>query len=321
MLPVSVRSLRLAKVIQTSTSLLKINSPITNNIKPVLSTAFFGTARCQIISYRHSNIPGHFASPLFSRSFFDFSDMADNKFCIEYAARGTAGCKKCKEKIPKGEIRIAQVTANPFNDDPDAVLKNWHHVKCIFEKFSKARVTTKTIEDVEELTGWDTIKPEDRPEIMTLIDANAERFTQNRSKQKKTPVKKSPAAAKAKNPSPAAATSLPGPSASTFANVSPSADPTENAASGVLSDKDKYVTTTDKTHKDNSFRSFRVLVANVADTSGYLDKTELIRKYISKGHDGESFKGDVYLVMSLLLPGLFLVAKRNSITAGSSKYS
>ena len=284
--------------------MFRINA--TNSFKPALSKSLVDTVDCRSFWFY---APRAFleprSSPLpFSRSLRDFAlEMTENKFCIEYAARGTAGCKKCKEKIPKGEIRIAQLTANPFNDDPDAVLKNWHHVKCIFEKFSKARATTKTIEDVEELTGWDTIEPEDRPDIMKLIDENAERFAQARSKQKKTPVKKSPAAAaKAKTISPAAASSAQaGPS-----TASARADESDNtnAASGLLTDKDVYVTTTDKTHKDNSFRSFRVLVANVADTSGYLDKTELIRKYISKGHDGESFKGDVYLVMSLLLPGV-----------------
>jgi hypothetical protein len=55
-----------------------------------------------------------------------------------------AGCKKCKQKIPKGAVRIAKVTANPFNDEGD--MKLYHHPACIFETFKKARATTKIIE-------------------------------------------------------------------------------------------------------------------------------------------------------------------------------
>ena len=235
--------------------------------------------------------------------------MADNKYLIEYAARGTAACKKCKEKIGKGEIRIAKLTANPFNDDPDAVLKNWHHVPCIFDIFSRARATTKTIEDVDDLPGWDTIKPEDRPDIMKLINENADRFTKARAGQKeKTPKKKNtPAAPKTTPTAPKPTTTKP---AMKQATASPMAGPSSAKSSdgggtsgGGVSDKDAYIGTTDKSHKDNSFRAFRVLVANVADTAGYIDKTNLIRTYITKGNDGESFKGDVYLTMALLLPG------------------
>ncbi len=31
--------------------------------------------------------------------------MADNRFCADYAKR-VAGCKKCKEKIEKGQLRF-----------------------------------------------------------------------------------------------------------------------------------------------------------------------------------------------------------------------
>ncbi|KAM5215805.1 DNA ligase 3 isoform 1-T1 [Hipposideros larvatus] len=33
-------------------------------------------------------------------------EMAEQRFCVDYAKRGTAGCKKCKEKIVKGVCRI-----------------------------------------------------------------------------------------------------------------------------------------------------------------------------------------------------------------------
>ena len=55
-----------------------------------------------------------------------------------------AGCKKCKQKIEKGEVRIAKITASPFSDDGE--MKNYHHPACMFETFKKARATTKIIE-------------------------------------------------------------------------------------------------------------------------------------------------------------------------------
>ena len=45
--------------------------------------------------------------------------MADNRYCTDYAKR-VAGCKKCKQKIEKGEVRIAKV--GPSNALPENVL-------------------------------------------------------------------------------------------------------------------------------------------------------------------------------------------------------
>ena len=92
--------------------------------------------------------------------------MSDNRFSIDYAKRQVhttscylfsychyfititqAGCKKCKQKIEKGEVRIAKITASPFSDDGE--MKNYHHPACMFETFKKARATTKIIEVIQ----------------------------------------------------------------------------------------------------------------------------------------------------------------------------
>ncbi|KAF3840597.1 hypothetical protein F7725_006459 [Dissostichus mawsoni] len=52
--------------------------------------------------------------------------MADQKFIVEYAKRGTAGCKKCKEKIMKGIVRIGKVVPNPFSESAGE-MKEWYH--------------------------------------------------------------------------------------------------------------------------------------------------------------------------------------------------
>ena len=87
--------------------------------------------------------------------------MAEQKFLVEYAKRGTAGCKKCKDKIAKGIVRIAKVVPNPFSDS-GGEMKEWHHVKCIFEKLERARATTKKIEDITELEGWEALEDVDQ---------------------------------------------------------------------------------------------------------------------------------------------------------------
>ena len=97
------------------------------------------------------------------------SVMADNKYAIDYDKRGQASCKKCKQKIGKGVLRIAKMTTNFFSDD-GGEMKQYFHPKCIFETFVKARATTKIINDTEVLAGYDQVKEEDKREIEQLID-------------------------------------------------------------------------------------------------------------------------------------------------------
>lgn len=89
------------------------------------------------------------------------ADMAEQRFLVEYAKRGTAGCKKCKDKIMKGIVRIGKIVPNPFSESAGE-MKEWYHVKCIFEKLERARATTKKIEDLTELEGWEELQDEDK---------------------------------------------------------------------------------------------------------------------------------------------------------------
>ena len=81
-----------------------------------------------------------------------------------------AGCKKCKKKIEKGEIRIAKITASPFSDDGE--MKHYFHPACIFETFKKARATTKVIEDPSDLEGWQEVEEADKQAILKLMREN-----------------------------------------------------------------------------------------------------------------------------------------------------
>uniref|UniRef100_A0A7N5KI78 DNA ligase n=1 Tax=Ailuropoda melanoleuca TaxID=9646 RepID=A0A7N5KI78_AILME len=97
-------------------------------------------------------------------------EMAEQRFCVDYAKRGTAGCKKCKEKIVKGVCRIGKVVPNPFSES-GGDMKEWYHIKCMFEKLERARATTKKIEDLTELEGWEELEDNEKEQISQHIAA------------------------------------------------------------------------------------------------------------------------------------------------------
>lgn len=54
----------------------------------------------------------------------------EKQFCADRAKTGRAGCKKCKQKIESGSLRIAKIAPNPFSSGK---MKMWYHVNCMFE--------------------------------------------------------------------------------------------------------------------------------------------------------------------------------------------
>lgn len=57
----------------------------------------------------------YFLEPLIE-SDEEFVNMADNRYLTGYAKLGTSSCKKCKQKIEKGALRIAKLVSNPFSE-------------------------------------------------------------------------------------------------------------------------------------------------------------------------------------------------------------
>jgi len=71
-----------------------------------------------------------------------------------------ANCKKCKQPCALGELRIGKVVPSPFGE---GLMKQWHHVNCMWEVFAKQRATTRRIEDPEaDIEGWDDLSDEDK---------------------------------------------------------------------------------------------------------------------------------------------------------------
>ena len=52
---------------------------------------------------------------------------------IEIAKSGRAGCRTCRQPIPKGELRFGEETVNAFSDT-GAMTYQWHHLMCAAKK-------------------------------------------------------------------------------------------------------------------------------------------------------------------------------------------
>ncbi|XP_034539096.1 DNA ligase 3 isoform X2 [Notolabrus celidotus] len=233
------------------------------------------------------------------------ADMSEQKFLVEYAKRGTAGCKKCKDKIAKGIVRIAKVVPNPFSESAGD-MKEWYHVKCIFEKLERARATTKKIEDITELEGWEEMQDEDKELINKHVSDLMAKV--NASPKKKVQAKMNTSG---KLMAPPADPSLNAPrkfsgftatkagSSSSSSSPGPSSSPAKPSQGSALSTQ-----LCDPKHKDSLLREFRKLCAVVAENNSYNTKTQIIEKFLKKGSAGDKFHGDLYLTVKLLLPGV-----------------
>ncbi|XP_067393883.1 DNA ligase 3 [Emydura macquarii macquarii] len=228
-------------------------------------------------------------------------EMAEQRYCVDYAKRGTAGCKKCKEKILKGMVRIGKVVPNPFTES-GGDMKEWYHVKCIFEKLEKARATTKKIEDITDLEGWEELQDAEKDMINQHIsEAN--------SKAANTPKKKATVQAKL-SPSGQLTTpkkELPGtpsPSPKKFSGFTAKPGDSDEALASSSHKSSLSAKKCDPKHKDCLLREFRKLCAMVAEKPSYNVKTQIIQDFLRKGTAGDGFHGDLYLTIKLLLPGV-----------------
>ncbi|GFY00270.1 DNA ligase 3 [Trichonephila clavipes] len=196
--------------------------------------------------------------------------MANNRYCIDLAKRGTAGCKECNKKIEKGLVRIAKIIPNPFTES-GGEMKQWFHVNCIFVKLSRARATTKKIESTDDLEGWDELEDEHKQEVLKCLSEHA-----TSAPPKKTPPKKT---GKAKKET----------TKEDEENDEPSVSDGDDEAAEV---------------EDNCFQRFRKICTKLGKHTKYTDKTAILQEFFTKGSDGEGFKGNLYLWAKMLLPAV-----------------
>lgn len=195
----------------------------------------------------------------------------EKHFVADRAKTGRSKCKKCKQCIAADTLRIAKIGVNPFGNGK---LNMWHHVPCLFEAFKRQRATTVKIDQVEDIDGWNNLDENDRNEILNFMSDEARSHWNS---IKDTTVVLSVSSLKS----------------SSSSSTTPKRKRKASAASA------------DRKSKDNAFRQFRKICALLANESGYLNKTAILREFFKSGSDGKSgFKGDLYLWCKLLLPNI-----------------
>ncbi|NXL34922.1 DNLI3 ligase, partial [Glaucidium brasilianum] len=228
--------------------------------------------------------------------------MAEQRYCVDYAKRGTAGCKKCKEKIVKGMVRIGKIVPNPFTES-GGDMKEWYHVKCVFEKLEKARATTKKIEDITDLEGWEELQDEEK-ELINKHISEANSKAANTPKKKVIVQAKLTATGQLTTKDSLALTS---PSPKKFSGFTAKPKNSEDISANSSHKSSLSAKKCDPKHKDCLLREFRKLCAMVAEKPSYNVKTQIIQDFLKKGSGGDGFHGDVYLTIKLLLPGVIKI--------------
>ncbi|KAG7515761.1 DNA ligase 3 [Solea senegalensis] len=296
-----VRTWRLRKVCRSSpgSSCFVLQSP------PV-SVSTFSREFCHFPLVFHKHILFRNHPPLVSphQCFSDEPDMAEQRFLVEYAKRGTAGCKKCKDKIAKGIVRIGKVVPNPFSESAGE-MKEWYHVKCIFEKLERARATTKKIEDITDLEGWEELQDEDKELVNKHVSALMAKVNASPKKKVQAKLNTGQLMAPPADPSVNAPRKFSGFTAAK-AGSSSGAGPSSSSSSPAKASQGSplSIQMCDPQHKDCLLREFRKLCAMVAENNSYNAKTQIIEKFLRKGSGGDKFHGDLYLTVKLLLPGV-----------------
>ncbi|KAF6094604.1 DNA ligase 3 [Phyllostomus discolor] len=232
-------------------------------------------------------------------------EMAEQRFCVDYAKRSTAGCKKCKEKIVKGVCRIGKVVPNPFSES-GGEMKEWYHVKCMFEKLERARATTKKIEDLTELEGWEELEDGEKEQISQHI---ADLSSKAGGTPKKKAVVQARLTATGQVTSPGKGPSVaPGTHPRKFSGFAARPNSSGEACPSPTPKRSLSSSKCDPKHRDCLLREFRKLCATVAENPSYNTKTQIIQDFLRKGSAGggspDGFHGDVYLTVKLLLPGV-----------------
>lgn len=96
--------------------------------------------------------------------------MSGITYSIEYAKSGQATCKGSKEKIPKGEVRIAKITMMDRGDGSEPIaMTAWHLPVPFFQMMSRMRKSSKLVESSADLPGFDDLRHEDQERVLKMI--------------------------------------------------------------------------------------------------------------------------------------------------------
>mmetsp|Transcript_26484 Transcript_26484/g.42877 ORF Transcript_26484/g.42877 Transcript_26484/m.42877 type:complete len:145 (-) Transcript_26484:19-453(-) len=110
--------------------------------------------------------------------------MADRSFVVERASNGRSKCKKSKEKIAKGELRIGSIGPNPFKDD-GSLMTTWYKVSPFFQMQLRQRKTTKKVESIDDLQHFEELSSEDQKTVQDALEDFLSQKDQPKPKEKK----------------------------------------------------------------------------------------------------------------------------------------
>lgn len=145
-------------------------------------------------------------------------------------------------------------------------------MKCLFDTFARARATTKIIESVDEIEGFQSIEEADKKEIINLIKAKSE--GKSNAKASKPSAKEVSLAEEKKKAQKRSST-----------NKKKDSD-TESAES---EDEDKPVKakklkeSEKNDSKDNRFETFQIICKKIAEESSHTKKTNILAEFLKDG--------------------------------------
>ncbi|GAM25628.1 hypothetical protein SAMD00019534_088030, partial [Acytostelium subglobosum LB1] len=104
-------------------------------------------------------------------------NMSNNTYKIENAKTGRSSCKgrSCKSTIEKGAMRIGKIYPSARFED-DGVATDYFHPQCLFDSQLRARKSTKKVESLEDLDGFDDLSSQDQKEIKKMLNGEYDTF-------------------------------------------------------------------------------------------------------------------------------------------------
>uniref|UniRef100_A0A8C4RRL6 PARP-type domain-containing protein n=1 Tax=Erpetoichthys calabaricus TaxID=27687 RepID=A0A8C4RRL6_ERPCA len=82
----------------------------------------------------------------------------DKLYKAEYAKSGRSSCKKCKESISKGSLRMAIMVQSPMFDGK---VPHWHHFSCFWQRALSP----------SDIDGYSDLRWEDQEKVKKAIES------------------------------------------------------------------------------------------------------------------------------------------------------
>ncbi|XP_077241988.1 poly(ADP-ribose) polymerase 2 isoform X2 [Tasmannia lanceolata] len=84
------------------------------------------------------------------------SDVSGNECAVEVSQSSRAACKRCNQKIIKGNVRVS---VKPDGQGSRSLA--WHHANCFMEMHPST--------NIEKLSGWDSLSTQDKDTVRALV--------------------------------------------------------------------------------------------------------------------------------------------------------